>query len=423
LQHSVCASIPDKLFITSDGIRNFNALQWSDIDIPYVVSVGSSQNSATNILHYVSGNLTDVKFSIGCYGINPSDFLYSTGTIELTDGCKQIGGYLLTSFSLPTSALPDAETINNLSDCNPDYEKLEYSRIRKNPSHVTLSATGTFSYNGVDYLLSGVSEPFDIIAFENRHEFFRKGEDKNIYDILKESIHFDIEQYPNFNNYLSTVAGSGDSLGKTYDKIHNFFDDNFDIDRCTVDALINKSIALDEPIDTFGLVMPEELRRIFDFSSVSLQKLIGSRCVCNNNFVGCAGCATSNACTICKFDKRSNIGDKLTVQDYVSAGQIILYKEPGDETFNFLSVKSQASDVYLLGALSAEPVYSRGIGNYCFYKWDNRPQNNPVDSLVNYKDPRNSLNPSLSSNEDWYGDNGVLEEMFSYILTKNLLNN
>lgn len=420
--HDICASIPDKLFITADGIKDINRIQWSDMDIPYIISVGSSTNTATNILHYVSGNITDIKFISNCFGLDSSEFLSPISSINLTDDCLKTGGYLLTNFQLPTSALPDKFIEDNSNVCNTTYDRTEYKQTRKTPKNIVLSATGIFNYNGINYTLSGVSEPFDVYAFENRHEFYRKGEDNNIYKILKESLPFDIEQYNNLNTYLSAIAGEGDSLGKIYDSIYNFSDNHADIDTCSLGVLHDKSIMLDDPLDDFGLEFPEELKRLFNFSTIPLQKLIGSRCVCNTNFETCNGCKNSNICTICKFDKRSNLGNKLSNSDYISAGTTIVYKENGGTLFNFHTVTEQSTNVFRLQTLSAEPFYSRGVDNYCFYEWNKSPQNNPINSVVNYRDERNALNPVLSSNTDWYGNNGVIEEMFNFILTKNLVN-
>lgn len=422
LSHSVSTVLPDKLFITSDGINPINPIQWADKNIPFVISVGSSQNSCTNILHYVSGNLTDVKFLNDCYGFDLSAFRYSLGQINSFDqNCFPTGGYFLSSAFYPGSSLPAQEYTSNANSCNTNHDKLEYIKTRNNPRNVTISATGVFNYNGTTITLTGQSDPFTLLAFENRHEFYRKGEDYTVYDIIKNSLPFDVEQYSNFNSYLSSIVGENDSFGLIYDKIHNFAQDHSDLETCSYDVLANKSLMLDSSIEDFGLELPQELKRLFNFSTIPLQKLIGTRCVCNTNFVECDNCYATNVCRICKFDKRTNLGDVIKQDDYVSAGEIILYKETAGQTYNFLPIKQQDSNVYKLKELSSLPIDYGSPVNYCFYRWNNSPQNNPIQSIINYSDSRNKLNPSLSSTSDWYNDNGIVEELFNFVLNKYLI--
>lgn len=421
MNYSVCAIVPDRLFITSDGINPIESNQWADTIIPYTISVGSSQVSCTNIFHNISGYLQDIKFLAQCYGLDQSSFYTPICAMELNDGCFHTGGYIQNTLTVATSALPDYTITNNFEECNFDPTQLEFYKYKKTPKNVVLSATGKFLCNGIEYTLSGISDPFNVYPFENKHEFYRKGEDNNVYNILKSVLPFDTEQTPTFNSYLSAILGEGDSLGKVYDKVVNFIPDHSDIDVCDIDSLYDISYSLNDVIKDFNLILPEELKRAFHFSSIPLNKLIGSRCVCNMNFSDCKNCANSNVCSICKFDKRSNLGDKLTNTDFITAGETILYKENGAKTFNFFAVPQQNTSVYTLNSLSAEPFYSKGLSTFCFYRWDKTPQSNPVDSVINYKDYRNTLLPSLSTNDDWYKTGGVVDEIFEYVLTKNLI--
>jgi hypothetical protein len=422
ISHSICAVDPDKLIITSDGINPINKIQWADKQIPYVISVGSSILSSDNILHYVSGNITNVKMSSNCYNFNLSSFQYNVSPIFLFDeNCFSSGGYLLSTFFYPSSALPPIEISNDLDSCNSNFDKIEFVKNRNSPKNIILSATGIFSYNDKTFSLSGISNTFDILAFENRHQFYRKGEDYNVYEILKQSLPFDLNEYSNFNSYLSAIAGEGDSLGKVYDKISNFALDHSDIDVCNIESISDKYAKFDDSLEDFGLEFPEELRRLFHFSSIPLQKLIGTRCSCNTNFINCAGCQATNICTICKYDKKSNLGEQILSNSLLTVGETILYRENGSEVFNFLSIEDNGKQQFPLSELNMEPFYSKGLFNYCFFRWNKTPQNNPIQSVVNYKDGRNLLNPALSSNSDWYSDNGIIEEMFNYVLTKNLL--
>lgn len=562
LSHSICAVTPDKLFITSDGINSLNPIQWIGKDIPIVISVGSSQNSCTNILHYASGSIVDIKLSSTCSNINSNYTQYTLTQIKsFDDNCFPTGGYCLTSINYNELGISQEYYTNNLNDCKTNHDKIEFLKKRDNIENVTITASAIiydeclvkenieifieedasfstltghyidlqgydngeqetvrfwFTANGyplppepenpgrliqVDVSekalsdppeanrnnvttalfnaligdlyfsnvvqggidtpytiklmwpeygpiensfisstsfitsttiekgsltcliasISGQSIPFDLIAFENRHDFYRKGEDYNLYEILKNSLPFDLNQYSNFNNYLSSVAGQGDSFGIIYDKIHNFTKDHYDIETCTYDVLNNKSYMFDSSIDDFGLELPEELKRLFNFSTIPLQKLTGTRCVCNTNFTECNNCYASNVCGVCKFDKRSNLGQIIHQNDYISAGEIVLYKDTGGKIYNFFSIRPQNKDVYQLKELSSFPVNYGNPSDFCFYRWDKTSQGNPIQSIINYNDERNRLSPSLSSNDDWYGDNGIIEEMFNFVLNKNLI--
>ena len=49
---------------------------------------------------------------------------------------------------------------------------------------------------------------------------------------------------------------------------------------------------------------------------------------------------------------------------------------------------------------------------------------NYFNNIIDWNSNQTLLNPTLSTFEDWYGDNGIIESSFRYLLTKNLfLNN
>ena len=415
LTHTVSAIKPNNINITTDGINNLPALQWADYSIPYVLTINNTNIPCSQMLHYATGFLTSINYYTVCNGVTSNQ--YQTSSIP-------INPYAINTFSLPSSAFPP-DQINVLPVAcgeNP-YTNIEIEKIRKYPYQLVIEAAGVFTINGKYYALSGTSSPFNIYKFEDFNKFYRKGEDKNVYDIIKDFSYINLDDHMMLNTYLSAVAGEGDSLGKVYDKIQNFSNDHNDVDVCTIDALYDMSQKFSTDIDNFDLQFPEELKRMMNFFSVPLPKLIGTRCKCNNNFSECANACKVNVCNACGFDKKSNLGKAINLTDNVSAGQTILYRERGSSVYNFLNIKAQAETVYPLGSLSAQAITDKGVENFCFFEWNQTPQNNPVEGIINYRDTRNSLSPSLSSYEDWYGDGGVIEESLNYILTKNLINN
>lgn len=419
LSYTVVPDVPQRLLITSDGVNPINGIQWAGKSIPYVISVQGSQGCNT-IMHYASGNITGVQGNQLCNGVNKTQYDFPLTSIQLFDNdCFSIGGYLRTSFTLPASALPENVYTNDQDEFNcvtkaPD--EIEYTLVRYAP-YTTLSATAVIRVNGVNYSLSGVSDPFYIYRFENFHSFLRKGENVTVYDVLNKYSHFDLTTLPLFNSYLNAVAGSGDSLGKTYDKIVNIAKDTADLDICNIDFLYDIASKMDVDLDDYGLEYPEELKRLMNFFSIPLQKLIGTRCVCNTQF-NCQACCGKNICSICGFDKKSNLGDQLTMTSYVTAGQTVLIKEAGSDIYEFLPI-TRTSQVR---HITASPVFQNGVQNYCYFKWNNFHQNNPVEGVVDYLNPNTTLSKELSSSTDWYKDNGVIEEMINFTLTKNILN-
>jgi hypothetical protein len=415
LQFNVIPDVPKKLLITADGLNPINGIQWSDLNIPYVVSV-QGLCACDTIMHYACGYIAQNKSNQLCFGVDNGNYAYYVSAINLTDkDCFNTGGYSMNTFVLPSSSIPLYELSNNINDitCNPkSLDELEYSYARKSP-YIQLSAVAVVNVNGSVYTLSGVSNSFYVHKFENFHRFYRRGEHKNVYDFIKQYSHFDFAQIPNFNTYLSSIAGSGDTLGKVYDKIVNIPKDTADIDLCNIDFVHDIANKMDIELDDFFLTYPEELKRLMNFFSIPLEKLIGTRCVCNTQFT-CLNCCGKNICGLCGYDKKSNLGEQLTLGDYVTAGETILIREHGSEIFEFLPIQYTS----LLRDLTAVSTDS-----YCFFKWNDFHQGNPVEGIVDYLNPNNMLNKSLSSYNDWYADNGVIEEMLNYTLTKNLINN
>ncbi len=415
LTYGVSADRPNKLLVTADGINDIAVTQFTDIEIPYVISV-QGLSACNNIMHYASGAVVDWSVTQGCYGIAPSAYTFPLSTIHLKDdNCFYSGGYLRSTLVVPSSAVPlnSRRAIYYEDQCgNPTPEIQEWQANQINPFSISISANALITVGSTQYSISGQSVPFNIYRVEDFHQFYRKGEDKTVYDLIKKYNHFDLEETPTFNNYLSAVAGPGDTLGKVYDKIANFHLDHNDPDLCTVDALVSLGQMLDNPVDDFGLAYPEELRRLINMFSIPVNKLVGTRCVCNTNFVGCQGCVGRNICGLCGFDKKSNLGDQILPDDMIVEDQTILIKENGASTYDFWSVPYTTQ---------LRNLTSIDVSDYCFYQWNATNQNNPVESVIDYHNPETTVSRNLSA-QDWIDDDGVMEQLLQKVLVNNLLN-
>jgi len=415
LSYSVSSQTPHNLRITADGINDINLTQWADVNMPYIIAVQGEQ--CDTIVYNASGYLTQIDVLQNCFGIDSDNYTRFLSAINLTDeSCRPTGGYSLNNLFLSSSFLSANQLMNDYSDdsCNPNVEDIEYHKTRISPLNIVLSAHGIFNINGIIYSLSGTSAPFNIYPLENIHKYYKKGEEKTTYDIIRQYSHFAFHQLPNLDNYVKVVAGEDgiDFYGKT----QNFAKDHMDIDVCSVRSLLDIAAKKAVTVDTFDLSYPMDIEKFINDFSIPLSKLIGTRCVCNTNF-NCQNCCGKNICTVCGFDKKNNLGKPLTSSSHVSANQILIIREDRSEIYEFYNVTQNTIVMNLTGY----PFDEKPIDKFCFFEWNQTHQNNPVESVINYRDPRNSLNSSLSSVNEWYSDNGVIEEVFNYLLTKNLL--
>lgn len=409
---TLTATVPDKIFISSDGINPISPIQWANTNIPFVTTIYNSQDNCSTVIHYASGYLTDIKYATTCYGLSSNE--YQTFLQEMNP-------YAIQNLFVPASALPENVLELNVScDQNP-YEQVPLT-TRLSPRNISISATGVFDVGGITYTLSGTSEPFNIYPFENFHQFVKKNEDKSLYDLIARYSHFNLNNYPTFNSYLSAIADDPLSFGTLYSKIRNFNQNLSDIDLCEISNIYDIAQKLDVEVQDFGLEFPEELKQALNSFSVPLQKLVGNRCGCNTNFTSCKNLCSNNTCSFCGYDKKSNLGNIISPFGFLTAGETVLFKEQGDETYRFFTPETQNNEtLYQLNTLSASPFFEKGINNYCFFEWNKEAQNFPVESLIDYKNMDTKIDPDLISFEDWFGDEGVVEETINYILTKNLL--
>ena len=415
LSYSVSSQIPKNLQITADGINAINLTQWADVNMPYTITVHGEQ--CDSIVYNASGYLTQIDILQNCFGINSDNYNRFLSAINPTDSnCRPTGGYSINNLFLSSSFLSADTLFNNYSTnpCDPNIEDIEYYKQRTSPINIVLSAHGIFNVNGIIYSLSGTSAPFNIYPLTNIHKYYKKGEEKTTYDILNRYSHFDLSQLPNLDNYLKVITGE-DGLD-FYGKTQNFAKDHADIDICSVRSLYDIAAKKAMNVDNFGISFPLDIEKFINDFSVPLAKLIGTRCVCNTNF-NCQNCCGKNICTVCCFDKKNNLGKPLTSSSPVTADQILIIREDRSEIYEFYNVTQNTNIINLTG----HPFDEKSIDKFCFFEWNQTHQNNPVESVINYRDPRNLLNSSLSSIDEWYSDNGVIEEVFNYLLTKNIL--
>ncbi len=421
IPHEVVPIIPNSLCITEDGVRPIYSLQWAGVPIPYVISVCNDEYPSSTILHYISGTIVNAKLISECTWLDNSIVL---DTIYLKDeNCFHTGGYLMSSITIPTTEIPSVSTVIVPIQCNFS-GTYDYKTVRIPAQKAKIVVSAEVSYLGNNYSLSGTSNEFTIYPFEEFHSFRRRGESENLAEKLKYYAFTDrMRNFPTLWEYVDSIFGTDlDSLGsRAFFGIDRFVDQHGDIDRCNIRSLLGNAKMMDVNSDDYGLDAPHAVQRILDLASIPLEKIVGTRCVCNTNFQNCENCCGGNVCRQCGFDKRSNVGSPLTMSDYVTAGVPILYKEQSGSVYEIFNVVSQNNqNVYQLHTLSGGPFENTSLTNFCFYKWDNAPQGNPLESEIDYLSEFTTISPNISSMDEWFGDGGVIEEVLNYTILKGL---
>lgn len=258
-------------------------------------------------------------------------------------------------------------------------------------------------------LLSGVSNTFSVLEFEDKNQIKRINESFNNAEYLKNlALPENLKNNPVlFDKIFAGSVGTGylsgsEDLGQTiYEKIANFVPNHSDVDTCNIEQLLSLAEEVEQPIEDYGGVFPAEIKRLIDIFSVPRSKLWGL-----------------------KEQKAlfpQSIGTEYKPTDFIEAGEKIIAKNKFDNTIKVIDVPVQNNQTSyqlstFLGYGLKQPIFS----NYLFYRYTPVYSNKYIENIIDWDAEYTTLNPEISSYQSWYGDGGSIETAFRYLLTKNL---
>lgn len=277
-----------------------------------------------------------------------------------------------------------------------------------------------YSPNSVSAIpLTGVSTPFTVLDFENPSQIYRINENFDtagyykslaLPEILNQNTQF-------FDTFLGAVLGnsllsSSEDLGQTvYERIANFVYNTGDIDTCNVDQLISFAQETDTSFIDYGLPLPSEIKKYLDICSVNKTKLWGIQSPVPLS--------------------AESIGQQLDTQTaLVTAGTKIYLRNKFDSQYTLftvplLSAQStvplSAQSVYPLSSMDGTGLIPPFLNNYLFFEYDPTYSTSFIENLIDWNNPNTTLDPTLSTNNSWYGEAGSIEKAFNYLLTKNII--
>jgi hypothetical protein len=296
-----------------------------------------------------------------------------------------------------------------------------YTEFKENYNYKSAQATGDWSGNRwyQKYIqpeqlsaiqLFGMSNNFTIQNFENKYQF------KKINESFDNAAYFKSLALPEnlksntvlFDDFLATAVGTGEGITNNdlgqiiYERISNYITNHSDIDTCNIDQLASIAKLTDVPVLNYATLFPADILRMLNLGSVSRSKLFG---------------VENNVPLL-----PQSLGNRLNTQtDFLTAGTNIYLKSKLDNSINLISVPIQ--DDLIVYPLSS--FYGYGFSqpvtiNYIFYDYSPVYNKTYIENIIDWDATETTLSSTLSTYNEWYGDNGVLESIFRYLLTKNL---
>lgn len=282
--------------------------------------------------------------------------------------------------------------------------------------------------------LIGESNEFQIKKFERPYELRRFNESWDTAATMK-SFALAEHTFNNpvfFDNFLEVSVGglnpNFQSLGRRfYERISNFVKNNSDIDVCNLNQLYSLHQEIDTPIDDYRLSYPSEIRRLVDIMSIKKENLLGGFCKCNRNFT-----RVSNPCYFCgHFHPLNRTETPINPSNYTVSANIPfvienIYTKKENYQFDLIYPSTQDMNGLETGIMSSFASISwLTSANYLKYNiYDFIPDycNEQMEGVINWNDSYTTLLSSVSTYNDLYRDNGILEEVFNFEIHRGLYN-
>lgn len=433
-----------QLVFTSTGIQNhdISPIKFTNTSIPFVMSLADSQD---NIIKHDDQIIpSHVEF------VTPWD-MNDSRIVNLSSSPVYYVGLSSASTTLTSSNFYIGSNSRVMQDHIDTHSSLAISLTASQPAQdVVLVGMLSSTHTG---LISGVSAPFTIHPADGKDIFFKHGEEIDYGETFNSYIlQENINQHSRLKQMFDAIFGNFESLpgtlGKTvYEKIHNFTQNNVDIDTCGVNALYGLADQVDHEMIKYNLSYPGGVKRLVDMLSVGIRKLVGDRKRYDDDF-------TDQIVHMSPGEYRHgrNIStQQLSTKTYmVTAGHAIVAKELyGNNIF-------KVTPSYITGPQN-DPHYVtsqglNGLSSYPLSSYDNTwnwgltfPTSNSFDDfyefyeyvgnetfsidsfeqshgLINWDETnrlstyRDTLSEQTTGYDQWYGDTGVIQTSLEHAL-------
>jgi hypothetical protein len=421
-----------RLSITSNGIdgestpiSSFDIYHTKFINskIPFVVKVKDSAQ-------YSLKNFNNIQLSALSISVLSGDYLIdNNGFYILTQANERLvaNTALIPSTYYTISSLN--YTIDQLDHGGSFRGYIQFPYLSSITTAVQLSCVATLTNDNLSaFTLSASSSYFDIYS-HNYYDIYKVNEDFNAAQTFTDlAFQEKIKNNPIlFNDFLGSIFGSDNydhnSIGvKTYEKIANFIANNTDIDTKNIQALISDMRLVDNEELVFNRAStnyPEDIDRIANLASVSLNKLIGTTNKFNQNF------DTRGYTQKDKYG--TNIGDQIDTLTYtITAGTPIVALEKFSNSYTLLNTYQPlcagSGQTYNLSQYTSDWGWPLVLPSsfspqdfekyYVFFEYVDGYDGTVTDNIINFENSKTTILGPTVDNSYLFASDGVFNNMF-----------
>lgn len=411
--------------ITVDSLQN----AWVVQDRDTLTRVSGVDATLTNYIGG-SGNTTNYICSIGGIACDSSDFLWVINAFNnrmyfidtYLPAASSLYEYKRVDLAYPSVSFSELSTFEDKTfQAYGDWLGGRWINKHLAPSTITRTITGQSNVFNIyplsgQYNISKINEDFDAESFYKSLIFTESLEEKKIF----------------FNDFLGTIVGGISAqpyeLGKSvYEKIANFTSNITDIDKVNLDQLLSLCEELSVQFEQYNYPFPPQILRLVNILSIKHKNLWGERNKFTQSFNKNAYTANNNASL--------NFGTQYsTLTSTISSCIPLVSYEVFSNTYTLINTIKIPGTVFGQSIPLSAYTYDWGWGliaprsltgikisdYYKFYEFIPAYENSHYNNIIDWVNPMTTLNYTNSSFENWSTDNGIMQNILSYELTKGL---
>jgi len=383
LNWTVSATPVTNYKLTENYLNGVYPIKWENVPIPVLITCQhvptDPTKSPSDVLSYPTTNSIGLaspvtlslssSFSIpaSCYKVESP--LYFKATDE--NGIRS-PGYIFT-------------TITPLTSFSQDIKITATSNLTNK-----IDASSPFKvYSIEEYQIAKVNETFDYASYLKEL-------------MLPEHLHNNTKF---FDEFLPCLVGNSsplkEGIGRVlYERIANFLQNQADYETAEIPQLQSLADSLYYETKSFGKDFPATVMRLLNLFSIPKQKLRGTEAYSTN------------------FE--DNLKEIMTPTTMISSGEIIIARDVRYGNYQSIFVSPVGTlNVYPLAMIELPQMRAPIFSNYYFFKYKEEAIGH-TDNIIDWESNYTTIDYSLSTHVDWYGDEGLVDIAFNNLLTKHL---